>query len=100
MQMAMQYGIATLVEYIGDKVVFFDLRENFVARLYYPSPSQCRLSSFLHQVTPYTLLHTLHPTPYTLHPAPCTLHPTPYTLHPTPYTLTLHPTPCTRHPTP
>jgi len=48
-QMAMQYGISTLVEYIGDKVVFFDLRELFVARLYYPSPSQCRLSSFLHQ---------------------------------------------------
>ena len=48
-QMALHHGIATLVEYIADKLVFFDLRELFVARLYFPAPAQCRLASFLHQ---------------------------------------------------
>ena len=48
--------------------------------------------------TPYTLLPTLHPTPYTLHPTPYTLHPTPYTLRLKPYTL--NPKPYTLHPKP
>ncbi len=46
----------------------------------------------------FTLLATVHPTPYNIHPTPYTIHPTPYTIHPTPYTI--HHTPYTIHPTP
>ena len=46
--------------------------------------------------TPYTLHHTLHPTPSTTHHTPCVVH----TLHPTPHTTpsTTHYTPYILHP--
>jgi hypothetical protein len=32
---------------MATKLVFFDLRDDFVARLYFPTPSECRLSTLL-----------------------------------------------------
>jgi hypothetical protein len=48
-QMVLHHGQQQLIEYIGIKIVFFDLREDFVARLYYPSPSACPLSTLLEE---------------------------------------------------
>ena len=48
-QMALHHGAQQLIEYIGIKIVFFDLREDFVARLYYPSPAAFPLSSLLEE---------------------------------------------------
>uniref|UniRef100_A0A7S0EU62 MHD1 domain-containing protein n=1 Tax=Hanusia phi TaxID=3032 RepID=A0A7S0EU62_9CRYP len=48
-QMALHHGQKTLIEYVATKIVFFDLREDFVGRLYFPSPSSYRLLPLLAQ---------------------------------------------------
>jgi len=45
----LHHGQAQLIEYIATKIVFFDLREDFVARLYYPTPYASPLSALVQE---------------------------------------------------
>jgi len=48
-QMAVDHGREQLADYIANKVVFFDMRDDFVAKLYYPNPKSNSLSPLLAQ---------------------------------------------------
>jgi hypothetical protein len=48
-QMVLIHGQTQIIEYIATKMIFFDLREDFVARLYYPTPSASPLSALLEE---------------------------------------------------
>ena len=46
-QMVVYHTEAQLLHFLATKLVFFDLREAFVARLYYPTPAACPLAQLL-----------------------------------------------------
>ena len=46
-QMVVYHTESQLLHFLATKLVFFDLREAFVARLYYPTPAACPLAQLL-----------------------------------------------------
>jgi hypothetical protein len=47
-QMSLKHGHTSLIDYIAHKIIYFDLRDDFVAKLYYPNPKASRLVRVSH----------------------------------------------------
>ena len=54
-QMVLFHGQQQLIEYLATKIIFFDLRDQFVARLYYPTPTASPLAALLHEGSAFDL---------------------------------------------
>ncbi len=39
---SLEHGHTSLIDFIAHKVIYFDLRDDFVAKLYYPTPKASR----------------------------------------------------------
>jgi hypothetical protein len=54
-QISLEHGHTSLIDFIAHKIIYYDLRDDFVAKLYYPTPKASRSVVFAYT---HAYIHT------------------------------------------